>query len=127
MRSTRIRLGATVLVLALAGGGDLSASAGERGAQRASSTERPRVVARAKIKIVNFAFQPKTISISKGTRVKWTNRGSVSHTSTSNTGKWDSGAIAPGDTFSRTFRTVGTFRYHCSIHPTTMKAKIVVG
>ena len=127
MRSARIRLGVAVLVLVLAAGGDLSASARERGSQRAPSTGGVRVAATAKVKIVDFAFRPTTLSISKGTRVTWTNRGAVAHTSTSNTGKWDSGTLAPSATFSRTFRTAGTFKYHCSIHPTTMKAKIVVG
>jgi plastocyanin len=57
--------------------------------------------------------------------VKWTNKGAVTHTSTSNKGVWDSGSIAPGDSFSRVFKKAGTFKYHCTIHP-TMTAKIVV-
>ncbi len=44
---------------------------------------------------------------------------------TSNMGKWDSNTIPPGATFSHVFRKAGTFRYHCSIHP-SMKGKIVV-
>lgn len=78
-----------------------------------------------RVKMVDFAFRAKTITISKGTRVRWTNKGAVAHTSTSNTGKWDSGTIAPGGSFSRVFRAKGTFRYHCSIH-SSMTGKIVV-
>jgi len=127
MRKTHVRLGAALLVAGLTFG----ATGLVAGAQQAD----PRLVARpkaataattaTKVKIVDFAFSPKAVTISKGTRIKWVNRGAVSHTSTSNTGKWDSGTIAPGDSFSRVFRKAGTFLYHCSIHP-TMKAKIIV-
>jgi plastocyanin len=82
--------------------------------------------ARARVKIVDFAFRPKTLSVAKGTRVKWVNRGNVTHTTTSNKGLWNSGKLAPGDTFSRVFKKAGTFKYHCSIHP-SMVGKIVVG
>jgi plastocyanin len=79
------------------------------------------------VKIINFAFKPKAITISKGTRVRWTNAGSVSHTTTSNNGVWDSGVMAPGAAFGRVFRKVGTFKYHCTTHPTLMHGKIIVG
>lgn len=79
-----------------------------------------------RVKIVDLAFRPKTITITKGTRVKWTNRGSVSHTTTSNRGLWNSGVLAPGETFSRVFKKAGTFKYHCTIH-STMHGKIIVG
>ncbi|GEM_PF-1296172 len=97
------------------------------GVRGGSASATPSLTARAKrrVRIVDFAFTPKTITIARGTRVRWTNTGSVAHTSTSNTGKWDSGTIAPGASFSRVFRRAGTFRYHCSIHP-NMKGKVVV-
>jgi plastocyanin len=79
----------------------------------------------ARVRIVDFAFRPKAITVSKGTRVRWTNRGGTTHTSTSNTGLWNSGNIAPGGTFSRLFRRAGTFRYHCAIHP-SMTGRVVV-
>ena len=78
-----------------------------------------------RVRIVNFAFQPRRIEVSRGTRVRWTNDGSVAHTTTSTTGIWDSGSLATGDTFSRVFRARGTFRYHCTIHP-DMTGKVVV-
>jgi plastocyanin len=39
---------------------------------------------------------------------------------------WDSGVLAPGATFGRVFRKVGTFKYHCTLHPTLMHGKIIV-
>jgi plastocyanin len=78
------------------------------------------------VKIVDFAFRPKKISIAKGTRVRWVNKDSVNHTTTANGGQWDSGSLGPGDAFSRTFKKAGTFRYHCSLH-SSMVGKVVVG
>jgi plastocyanin len=79
----------------------------------------PQIV-RAKVKIVNFAFNPATLNISKGTRVIWKNTSTTTHTSTSDSGVWNSGNIAPGTTFKRVFKKVGSFSYHCSIHPSMM-------
>src|SRR5262249_4246207 len=62
------------------------------------------------------AYAPNPITISSGMTVTWKNNDSIAHTSTSNSGAWDSGSMAPGATFSRTFPSPGTFQYHCSIH-----------
>jgi plastocyanin len=123
MRNAAIRLGTGLLALLLVGALQVPSSALERGAR---SSERSTLAATGStVKIVDFAFRPGTLTIAKGTRVKWTNKGAVTHTSTSNKGVWDSGLIAPGDSFSRVFKKAGTFKYHCTIHP-TMTAKIVV-
>ncbi len=85
-------------------------------------------VVRAKVKISNFAFTPQTLNIAKGTKVIWVNTTTTtSHTSTSDTGKWDSGIIAPGAKFARVFKRDGTFTYHCNIHPTMMATVVVTG
>jgi plastocyanin len=123
MRNVSIRLGTGVVALLLVGALQVPSSAQDR---EARSSERSTLAATgSRVKIVDFAFKPGTLTIAKGTRVKWTNKGAVTHTSTSNKGVWDSGSIAPGDSFSRVFKKAGTFKYHCTIHP-TMTAKIVV-
>ncbi len=71
----------------------------------------------------NF-FQPKVLRIEQGTRVRWINRGSNPHTTTSDTGLWDAD-LAPGQSFSRVFRKRGRFPYHCEVHP-EMTGRIVV-
>ena len=53
----------------------------------------------------------------KGENVKWTNLGQVTHTSTSDTGKWDSGDLAHGRSFEFKFTATGSFGYHCTYHP----------
>ena len=70
------------------------------------------------VTINNFAFTPGTITVPVGARVVWTNQqAGVSHTTTSDTGVWDSGRLATGQSFAVTFTQPGTFPYHCSIHP----------
>ena len=78
------------------------------------------------VSIKNFAFNKASMTIAQGTKVAWTNNDATSHTVTSDDGtSFNSGPIAPGQTFSYTFNTLGTFTYHCSIHP-TMTGSIVV-
>ncbi len=69
-------------------------------------------------------FSPKTITIPKGTRIRWVNRGEVPHTTTSTRGLWDR-TLAPGETYTRTFKRAGTFRYYCVFH-SGMTGKIIV-
>jgi len=69
------------------------------------------------VTIQGFAFSPSNLIVSAGDTVTWTNNDATSHTSTSNTGAWDSGLIAQGNTFSRVFAAAGTFHYHCTPHP----------
>ena len=77
-----------------------------------------------RVRVVDFAFRPRNLTIAHGTVVRWMNRGDVTHTTTSNTGLWDE-TLSPGETFRRRFRRVGTFRYHCTIH-SSMTARITV-
>src|SRR5213595_39690 len=74
--------------------------------------------ANASVAISDFAFTPAVTNITVGDTVTWTNTtAATTHTVTSDTAVWDSGNIAPGGTFVRTFTTAGTFPYHCTIHP----------
>ena len=75
--------------------------------------------------IKGFAYTPATLTVKVGTTVKWTNNDSVAHTVTSDTGLFDSGELASGDSYSFTFSQAGTFAYHCAMHP-SMVASIVV-
>lgn len=75
--------------------------------------------------IVDFAYQPAGISVTRGTTVTWTNQGTAPHTVTSRDGKQDSGLLRKGSTFSITFDTDGTYEYYCSIHP-DMKTTVTV-
>jgi plastocyanin len=70
-----------------------------------------------KINISNFAFGPAKVEVSPGTRVIWTNKDMDPHTVTSVKRIWMSDALDTAGTFSRAFKTTGSFAYYCSIHP----------
>ena len=82
----------------------------------------PRVLASSvtNVSIGDFFFSPPAVTINVNDQVKWTWIGSIDHTTTSNTGLWDSGAKGNGSTFFNTFTTAGSFPYHCTIHPFMM-------
>ncbi|MBI2610766.1 cupredoxin domain-containing protein [Candidatus Kaiserbacteria bacterium] len=61
-------------------------------------------------------FTSPNITIQVGDTITWTNTDSVSHTVTSDNGFFDSGTMAPGTVFSRTFTAPGTYPYHCIFH-----------
>src|SRR5690242_20971618 len=74
----------------------------------------------AAVTIGDFSFSPSTLTIKAGTTVTWTNNGPSAHTTTSDTGVWDSGTLgapsssggyggSPGGTYSFTFNTPGTY------------------
>lgn len=75
------------------------------------------------VKIVSFAFQPKTLKVTRGTKVSFANSSNTAHTATG--AGFDTRRIAPGKTAAVRFGGKGTFAYHCKIHP-FMKGKIVV-
>lgn len=78
------------------------------------------------VNISDFAFNPVTLRIKTGTRVIWMNEGVVSHNVVSDTEDFPASSIlSKGQSFSHTFSSAGTIKYHCSIHP-TMKATIIV-
>jgi plastocyanin len=91
----------------------------------ASNTPVPVGAGTVDIKIAGFAFDPASVTVKVGTTVRWTNQDSATHSVTSDTGVWDSGSIAQGETYTRVFDTVGTFAYHCGVHP-SMKGTITV-
>ena len=78
-----------------------------------------------KITMTNsMTFLPATVTVKKGTVVRWVNPSFTTHTTTSNKGLWNA-TVRPGGTYSRTFNRVGTFGYRCTIH-SMMTGKIIV-
>ena len=79
------------------------------------------------VKIMNFAFMPAHLVVSKGTRVVWTNEDSDPHTVTSNRPAFASQAIVTGAKYTLMARRTGTFAYHCTIHPFMHGTLVVQG
>jgi plastocyanin len=63
------------------------------------------------------AFAPDGLDALPGDTVTWHNIGGRTHTVTADAGAFDSGDLLDGQSFSYTFRTTGTYTYHCVIHP----------
>jgi len=80
----------------------------------------------ASVKIIDFAFQPSTLTVSVGQEITWTNDGAVPHTVTADNGSFDSGQLQPGAQYKHSFSAAGTYAYHCSVHPTQMTATVIV-
>lgn len=73
------------------------------------------------VQMINTTFDPKEITIKAGTKVTWINNDSTGHTVTAGTrgnpsGLFDSGNVAPGQSFSFVFDTPGTYNYYCQYH-----------
>jgi plastocyanin len=73
-----------------------------------------------------YGFDPSSLTANVGDTVTWTNTGTQAHTVTAPDGSFDSGLVNPGDTFSLTLASAGTFSYTCTPHP-WMKATLTVG
>jgi len=62
-------------------------------------------------------YRPSQLDVLPGETVVWTNVSQRTHTVTSDTELFDSDNIAPGGHFSLRFDAPGTYKYHCTIHP----------
>lgn len=76
----------------------------------------------------SLRFSPESILISAGQKVCWQNTASFNHTVTSDTGTvLNSGNVAGGGFYTRTFPSTGTVAYHCAIHVASgMVGKVVI-
>lgn len=86
------------------------------------------------ITVSNNFFDPSSTSVSVGTKVTWTwnactGDGYGGQVCTSHSIAFDDGATAPSQqegTWSRTFNTAGTYKYHCTVHGSAMSGTVVV-
>ncbi len=85
-------------------------------------------------------YHPDKVVVKAGTTVTWTNRDPEPNTVTSDNanipattvtaspkaaGAFNSGPIEPGNSWSLTFTTPGTYKYHCLIHG-YMEGEVIV-
>jgi plastocyanin len=71
----------------------------------------------AAVTIKNFAYAPPSLTVDKGSTVKFSNGDTTEHTATASGGAFDTGSIGEGQTKSVTLDTPGTFSYVCTFHP----------
>jgi plastocyanin len=80
------------------------------------------------VSLNRMAFFPNVLTVKPGTIVKWINSmvDQLDHTVNANDNSFSSQALKPGDTFSHTFSTPGSYMYFCALHPEQMRARIDV-
>jgi amicyanin len=78
------------------------------------------------VKIDNFSFSPKSLTITVGSAVTWTNRDDIPHNVVSTEKKFSSPVLDTDQAFSFKFQEPGSYPYFCKIHP-MMTGTIVVG
>jgi plastocyanin len=89
--------------------------------------------ATVRVRMQRLAFAPGTIHLHVGDRVVWRNADNVGHNVTTqedpagtNLVDLHSPTIPAGATYAYVARYAGAATYVCTIHPTTMQARIVV-
>jgi plastocyanin len=103
------------MVLASCGGAQPKAETTPTSASQSSS---PAPMS-ATVTIASFKFQPDPVVVRKGGSIDWVNQDPDDHTATSDqsSGSWDSGVLHKDGRYTTRFPTVGTFKYHCDLHP----------
>lgn len=69
------------------------------------------------------SYSPKTLTVHVGDTIVWVNDDLFPHTVTAKTGRFDSGDIAAGKSWTYTVKAEGLFAYFCTYH-TTMKGTL---
>jgi plastocyanin len=112
------RQAALALVPFAIAGATLPAAASEPGAHAA---------AKRTVKVGDVFFKKSRITIQSGDTVKWRWVGELPHDVTVTKGprKFHSKTKTSG-TYSKKIRRRGTYRYICTVHPDSMKGRIVV-
>jgi plastocyanin len=85
----------------------------------------PASTATSTVQIKATGFVPATVTINQGDSVTWTNVDKSNHQVVANGGSFASAILAPGKSYTHTFRGGGTFRYHDGLHP-TLKGTVTV-
>ncbi|CCF84571.1 cupredoxin domain-containing protein [Nitrolancea hollandica] len=117
-----------VSIVALAGCGAAQPAASTNPPVGAATSTQPASSEEVQVRIVDFAFEPSTITIKPGTTVVWTNDGPTQHTTASKEGNvWESKILEQGDVFRYRFEQPGTFPYWCTLHPSMLGTVIVAG
>jgi amicyanin len=81
------------------------------------------------VTIQDMAFAPSSLTVKKGATITWVNKDSAQHNVVTDEGQPAGGPAGPllanGQTYSFTFNTAGTFKYHCQVHP-SMHGTVIV-
>ena len=117
LRHLTTSLVATAAVVApIAGCGNSDASGSAQSPTTASQSGR--IAGAAAVTISDFKFTPGALTVRQGARITVMNHDTTAHTATADNGNnFDTGNIHSGSSATFTLSKVGTYSYHCSIHP----------
>lgn len=78
------------------------------------------------VTILKGVYSPNPVMVTVGQSVNWLNSDPIAHTAT-DPGVFDTGAIAPTSAADAPvqFNSVGTFNYHCTLHPNETASVVV--
>ncbi len=83
--------------------------------------------ATATVNIKRAGFSPASVTINANDAVTWKNTDTIDHQVVANGGSFVSPILGAGKTYTHTFRSGGTFRYHDGLHPTRKGTVVVKG
>lgn len=75
------------------------------------------------VRIKNFVFAPRTLTVHAGDTIRWINNDIVPHTATADDESWDTGELKRGQSGEIKVRADMTLNYFCRFHP-MMKANL---
>jgi plastocyanin len=141
MRSRRILVALVMTAAVFAG----ACGSDDAGGSDTVANDAPTTTAAAEgngktVEMKLIAYRPEALTVAPGTSVTWNQKDAGFHTVTSGTveqgtggvteqpdGKFDSGQLATGKSFTFTFEDAGTYTYFCAVHPATMRGSVQVG
>jgi plastocyanin len=82
-----------------------------------SITPQPPPANRVQVKIEQFAYSPRSLTVATGTTVVWINHDDAPHTVTEENRQFESMALDTDDAYEHRFDVPGTYRYFCALHP----------
>ena len=107
--SSRTLITVSLATAAVAGCGSSAATHSQSAAPSSGGAE--------KVVIQGYAYKPAALTVSRGSKVTFTNRDSTAHTATVSGGAFDTGTVAPGQSKTINLTRPGTYSYICQFHP----------
>ena len=111
-RTTMRKLSVTVSIFAISLGIAVVCSARAKVTKSATLTAN---VEKAAVKISNFQFSPRVLTVTPGTTVEWVNEAGR-HTVEADDGSFKSDTLSANGKYEHTFNEPGTYSYFCTFH-----------
>lgn len=102
-----------------------AAPAGSPAKPSATAPAKAPYTSNIQVAVRGFSFTPNELHIKASTKITWANFDDAGHTITSDTGVFTSKILGKNQSFEHIFNKLGTYPYHCVLHP-NMKGYIIV-